>query len=242
MKKNHKITILLFVFLFLSCIRQNEHVIIGEDFNIQKLEPINKSKSNTNFYVETKYENQEMTKLSFFDKSKKRLLHMDTIYYKQDKKYLVNESDVKIDSNTFKLIKISFHENNNKISRHFLIKSKKKYYLIAVEKEIKPLEFEIKKVNTNSYCLEFKSIQEYIENTDLSQCQTYYFKDFYSFKFINKKEKIYYRETYHYNWGNNIQPNFSELNFIYNNIYLSLNFYDNNYVFFDSSILKCIRS
>lgn len=239
-RKVNIILIISFTFLSVSCKKEMNGIIIYESFNFQKLEPVLKLKSNSNWYVKGVYSRDSLNSVIFLRKKNNYVLKKDSVYHLKKREFFINNSKIEYNSISFDLVKITFIKGL-KIQRHFLVKNSKKYYLLAVEKQTKSFEFEMKRINTNSYCLEFDNIEDYLKNIEISENSKFYFTDFLSFEILYKNEKAFYKETLHFDWGNANSPNFSVLSNAYGNLYLDLDNYEKSNYFMDSSSLKCLK-
>lgn len=237
-KKVSLISIMILILLSISCKKKINGIVEYQNFDFQKLEPILKTNPNANWYVKGVYSNDSLKNLIFLSKKGDSILKKDSVYYLKNNRYFVSYS--KTNYINLDLIKITF-TIGHKIQRHFLVKKMKKYYLLAIERQTKSFEFEIRRVNTNSYCLEFNDIDEYLKKIKISENRKFYFDDFLSFEILYKNKKALYRETFHFDWGNGTSPNFSVLSNTWGNLYLDLNNYKKPNYFIDSSVFRCLK-
>lgn len=236
----NEISMILCVFLMISCKNESKKIVVYNDFDSQKLKPISKSESQSNWYLKGIYSNDSLKSLIFLTRKKDSILKKDSVFYVNNFRYFVDDSEIKVNSSSLHLIKIAF-VNNNKIQRHILFRREKNYYLLAIERQTKPFEFELKRINTNSYCLKFKNINEYLKNIKISENELYYFTDFISYELFYKNNKLFYKETGHFEWGNANSTNFSTISNVYKNVYLDLNNFKKPNYFLDSSSFMCLK-
>ncbi len=228
-KKNLKkvFGIFIYIFLFFSCSNNNsEKTVEFKDFDISKLEPISYTDTKNNWHGKAYEVNDSLRKIVFFDR-KNKIIKEDSIFYKDNLKYLINTSEIIQEKTKLKLIKITFLRKN-KLQRHFLIKRFKMIYLICVDSQIEPNVFKRRRINNNFYCLAFKDIKEYLLNINKIQYHKYYFADYMTFDIFYIKGELFHNETLHEDWGKSRTPSASKFNSNYNNLYLDLDKIDDN--------------